>query len=502
MYTKDTFRRIRNILRKIHRGVSLRVALVVYVLVPMTALAAIAGYLSLKAFERQVETRMQYDLEMVARAIKLPLSYAIKRDREGTIAQTLESAFSVDQVYGAYVYDSEGKKISITGTREPDAKPDQVSKMVSNAEQFGEYGRVDGQEVYSYFVPLTDSGGRISGLLQLTRRSSDFQKQIQNIRFKAVAIFISGFLGLTILVFWGHHRALGKYLNLLSISMTRIAKGERQHRFSPAGPKEVITLGSHFNRMMDNIEKVESEIRLHRAEQRELEKRLRWAEKLASIGQLSAGVAHELGTPLSVIEGKAQRALRQKDITSHAEGSFKEIRYELRRMERIIRQLLDFSRRSKIRPRCVKVSQLVGSAASVMSHDAEHFKTKIILKGSTHEVIKVDPVMMEQVLGNLIKNGIQATKGGMVQVSWHADSSGTKIEVADNGVGVPEDMKSKIFEPFFTTKAVGEGTGLGLAVVWGIVEEHGGWIEVGESKLGGASFTLYLPKKQGRSING
>jgi signal transduction histidine kinase len=501
MYIKDTFRHIRNILRKIHQGISLRVAIVVYVLVPMTLVTAIAGYLSLKAFERQVETRMQYDLEMVARAIKLPLSHAIKRDRERTIAQTLESAFSVDQVYGAYVYDSEGKKISIMGTREPDAKTDQVSKMVSSKEQFGEYGRVEGKEVYSYFVPLTDSGGRISGLLQLTRRSSDFQHQIQNIRFKAIAIFISGFLGLTFLVFWGHHRAFGKYLSLLSASMTRIAKGERQHRFSPAGPKEIITLGSHFNRMMDNIEKAESEIRLHRAEQQKLEERLRWAEKLAAIGQLSAGVAHELGTPLSVIEGKAQRALRQKDITFHAAESLNEIRFELRRMEKIIRQLLDFSRHSKIRSRCVKVSQLVGSAASAMSHEAERFKTKVILKSCAHEVIHVDPVMLEQVMCNLIKNGIQAAKGGIVRVSWCTDSNGTKIEVADNGVGIPENMKARIFEPFFTTKAVGEGTGLGLSVVWGIVEEHGGRIEVGKSNLGGACFTLYLPGKQGGSLN-
>ncbi|MFO8083373.1 MAG: HAMP domain-containing sensor histidine kinase [Desulfobacterales bacterium] len=495
----NSFNHIKNMLGKIHQKVSLRVALVVYVLMPMAGVSASVGYWSLQAFERQVEKRMQYDLEMVARAIKRPLSHAIKRDREGSIAQTLESAFSVDQVYGAYVYDSTGKKISIIGSREPYTNPEQMSKMASHGEQYGEYGRVAGQEVYSYFVPLTDSGGRITGLLQLTRQSSDFQNQIRDTRLKAIGVFIATFLGLTGLVFYGHHRALGKHLNLLSNSMQKIANGNRHHRFSPGGPSEIVALGSHFNRMMDNIDQAEMEIRQQRAEQKELENRLRQVEKMAAIGQLSAGVAHELGTPLSVIQGKAQRALRRNDISPHAAESFKEIRYELQRVERIIRQLLDFSRKSEIRVRLVKMSQLAESAVSALSVEAGRHRTRLILEKACDEVIDVDPVRMEQALSNLIKNAIQAAKGGEVRVSWFVDSTGAKFEVADNGPGIHENAKSKIFEPFFTTKAVGEGTGLGLAVVHGIVEEHGGCVEVGKSDLGGANFIVHIPLKAEKS---
>ncbi|MFO7860052.1 MAG: sensor histidine kinase [Desulfosalsimonas sp.] len=475
------------------RNLSLRGALVIYVLVPMAVAAAFVGLWSLQAFERQVEKRMQKDLELVARAIKQPLGHAIQREREGSISQALESAFSIGRVYGAYVYDAEGNKISTTGRREPKSQPEEVSRLAEGGEQRGEYGEVAGRDVYSYFVPLTDSGGRITGLLQLTRRRSDFQEQIRDIRYKAVFIFILAFTGLTCVVFYGHHRALGKHLNRLSKTMTRISKGERKQRFSPGGPREILALGVHFNQMMDNIDQAEQEIQRRRAEQEELEKRLRQAEKLAAIGQLSAGVAHELGTPLSVIEGKAQRALRSPDMPAPAADNIQAIRSQARRMEQIIRQLLDFSRRSELRPRRVKMSQLARSAAAALEPECKRLDAGIVLEGrDTHEM-EADSVQMEQALANLMKNAAQAAPGGQVRVSWERREDRAVFCVEDSGSGIDETKRKKLFEPFFTTKAVGAGTGLGLAVVHGIVEAHGGEIQVGNSSMGGACFTLLLP---------
>ncbi|MFW6284257.1 MAG: ATP-binding protein [Desulfosalsimonas sp.] len=475
------------------RNLSLRGALVIYVLVPMAVAVAFFSFWGLQAFERQVEKRMQKDLELVARAIKQPLGHAIQRDREGSISQALESAFSIGRVYGAYVYDAEGRKISTTGRRQPESQPEEFSRRVEDGEQHGEYGEVGGKDVYSYFVPLTDSGGRITGLLQLTRRRSDFQEQIRDIRYKAIFIFIAAFMGLTGVVFYGHHRALGKHLNRLSKTMTRISKGDRKQRFSPAGPREILALGVHFNQMMDNIDRAEQEIQRRRAEQEKLEKRLRQAEKLAAIGQLSAGVAHELGTPLSVIEGKAQRALRSPDMPAPAADNLQAIRSQARRMEQIIRQLLDFSRRSELRPRRVKMSQLARSAAAALEPECRRLDVGIVLEGENTEEMEADSVQMEQVLTNLIKNAAQAAPGGQVKVSWRLEKDRAVFCVEDSGPGIDEQSRQKLFEPFFTTKTVGAGTGLGLAVVHGIVEAHGGAIEVDTSTMGGACFTLLLP---------
>ncbi|MFO8111657.1 MAG: HAMP domain-containing sensor histidine kinase [Desulfosalsimonadaceae bacterium] len=495
MYHIDPKKSFRYLFDKLGRRMSLRAALVAYVLVPMTAASLFMGLWGLHAFERQVEKRMQYDLEMVARAIKRPLSHAIKRDREGSIAQTLESAFSVDQVYGAYVYDTKGEKISTTGSKEPDSGQEQVKKMEDDGRDYGEFGEVGGQDVYSYFVPLEDSGGRITGLLQLTRRTSDFQEQIRKARYKAAAIFMAAFLCLTGLVFYGHHRALGKYLNRLSGSMSKIAEGNRHHRYHCGGPREVNALGVHFNQMMDNINNAEMEIRQRRENERILEGRLRRAEKLAAIGQLAAGVAHELGTPLSVIEGKSQRALRNDRMPESAARDIKDIRFELRRMEQIIRQLLDFSRRSEIRRKRINAAQLAGSAVASLTHETERLGTRTILEGAAEDDFCADPLQMEQVLVNLIRNGIQAAgENGTIRISWKSNTTETVFRVEDSGRGITDEVKPKLFEPFFTTKPVGSGTGLGLAVVHGIVEEHGGTIDTEESELGGACFSLYIPE--------
>ncbi len=476
-------------------NLSLRMALVIYVLVPMAVVAAVAGLWSLHAFERQVEKRMQKDLELVARAIKQPLSHAIQREREGSIAQALESAFSIGRVYGAYVYDAQGNKISASGGRQPESRPEQVPRLVKDGQQHGEYGEVAGRDVYSYFVPLSDSGGRITGMLQLTRRRSDFQEQIRDIRYKAVLIFIGAFSGLTGLVLYGHYRALGKHFNRFSQTMTTISRGNRQKRFRPGGPREIHALGAHFNQMMDNIDQAEQEIARRRADQEELEKRLRQAEKLAAIGQLSAGVAHELGTPLSVIEGKSQRILRKSDVPQHAVDSINTIRVQAGRMEQIIRQLLHFSRRSEIRLRRVKMSRLARSAAAALAPESRQMNVSVELTGDKDAQIQADSVQMEQVLTNLLKNAIYAASGGRVKLTWALFKDKAVFRVEDSGPGIAEDIGKKLFEPFFTTKPVGTGTGLGLAVVHGIIEAHGGNISFKKGSLGGACFIMKVPAK-------
>ncbi len=481
-------------LTSISRLFSLRLALVVYVVLPLACILAITGYLVLNALERQVEQQMQNDLELVARSIQLPLSHALERDREGSMIQALESAFAIGRVYSANVYDKDGQEIASAGRTDPDPEKDKLTELAAEGERRGEYGHVAGREVYSYFVPLTDSGGRISGLLQLTRRESDFKEDISAIRTKgAMGLGVAMFF-MSSLVLYGHHKALGKYFTRLTQSMSRVAGGERRHRFKPQGPKEIVAIGERFNFMLDSIEKAENEIRERRQVQEELQARLRQAEKLAALGQLAAGVAHELGTPLSVVSGKAQRAQRNKELPSELTATMQEIRQEVERMENIIRQLLDFSRRNEQQKREVSMEQLAHSAYASAGEEARNTGCEISLQEPEREIsIQADPTRIEQALVNLLKNALQSCSGARVRLSWGEDGGWAWFQVDDNGPGIPEDIKSKLFEPFFTTKSVGMGTGLGLAVVHGIAEEHNGSIEVKDSDMGGARFRISLP---------
>ncbi len=476
---------------------SLRLTLVIYVITPLVLTLTLTGYLILNALERQVESQMQNDLELVARSIQLPLSHALERDREGSMLQALESAFAIGRVYSANVYDRDGNEIASAGRTDPEPEKEKLTELAAEGEKLGEYGHVAGRDVYSYFVPLTDSGGRISGLLQLTRPESDFKKDIRAIRTKGVLGLSLGLFVMSGLVLYGHHRALGKHFTRLSSSISRVARGERRHRFLAIGPKEISAIGQRFNHMLDSIESAESEIRRRRKVQEDLQTRLRQAEKLAAIGQLAAGVAHELGTPLSIVSGKAQRTLRNKQLPEDATRTLREIRQEVARMEHIIRQLLDFSRSSRLQKREVSLQQLASSAIAAAAEEAQKTGCELRLAGTNHKIcIQVDPTRIEQALINLLKNALQSSSGGRVLLDWGGEGDWAWFQVEDDGPGIADEMKSKLFEPFFTTKKVGMGTGLGLAVVHGIVEDHNGSIELKKSRLGGACFRILLPNAE------
>jgi two-component system, NtrC family, sensor kinase len=473
---------------------SFRIALIVYVVAPLIGALALFGYFALNSIEKQVEKQMQKDLELVARAVQLPLSYALEKNRMGSIQQALESVFAIGRVYSAYVYDKEGEEIVRLGLAEPEPERQRLSRLAAHGERRGEYGRIAGRQVYSYFVPLTDTGGRINGLLQLTRKESEFSEALQSIRVKGAFSLLLLLFALSGVVLYGHHRALGMHLRRLSASMSRVANGERTHRFQQHGPMEIVELGTAFNQMLNSIDAAEQTIEEHRNSQGRLERELRQAEKLAAIGRLAAGTAHELGAPLSVIDGKAQRALRQENLPNWWRETLSAIRAEVRRMEYIMRQLLDFSRRNPLRCAITDPASLAAAAAASVEEDALGQGTALELQGERNtSPISLDPVRVQQALTNLLRNAIQCTPDGTVRLSLKQDQSGVFFSVEDDGPGVPQKNRSKVFEPFYTTKPVGKGTGLGLPVVHTVAEEHGGKVEVTDSTLGGAHFILFIP---------
>jgi len=482
---------------------SLRMTLVFYVVAPLLIAAVLASYVGLRTLEATIEERMQEDIELIGRAIRVPVSRAIEAGNRGGVNRALNSVFTIHRVYGAYVYDSEGRKVAAAGIEDPIPQRTRLSQLAAEGSRKGEYGEIAGRQVYSYFLPLADSAGRINGLLQVTRRKSDIENDIGNMRMQAAGLLLVACLLLSGLVLYGHHGAVGRHLVKLAKSMARIGQGERRHRAMIEGPEEIRAVSSAMNSMLDSIEEAEREIERRSVEQMSLEARLKQAEKLAAIGRLAAGVAHELGAPLSIIHGKAQRALRNVDIPAPFRTTLEQIRPELRRMEHIVHQLLEFGRRDSSRKHRIAVDRLAQTSAELVKEES-HDAGVVVEMGGTVPAphVMVDPVRLEQALVNLLRNAIQATKGkGCVSLAWSATDRTAEFIVEDNGPGVTEDIRSRIFEPFFTTKPKGQGTGLGLAVVHAVAEEHGGQIEIGRSRLGGARFRLVLPVSEGANRN-
>ncbi len=237
-------------------------------------------------------------------------------------------------------------------------------------------------------------------------------------------------------------------------------------------------------------------------EQRLNEEKLQQSERLATVGHLAAGVAHEIGNPLTAISSLVQLLQRKTDDV-FVQESLAKVRDQINRIHKIERDLVDFSRPSSAEVKQAQINDIVQSAVGLMKHDTRFRNIEVVLD-LERELPRVTcvPDQIHQVIANLLLNAADAVKdresaaGGRIVLHTTSDSETVRLEVEDNGTGIPKELHQKIFEPFFTTKPVGKGTGLGLSVSHGIVTKIGGTIRV-ESVVGeGTTFIIELPAKR------
>jgi signal transduction histidine kinase len=235
--------------------------------------------------------------------------------------------------------------------------------------------------------------------------------------------------------------------------------------------------------------------------------RLLHEDRLRTVGQLASGVAHELGTPLSVIGMRAKSIAAGEVSPDEAAGSAKVIAEQADRVSALVRQLLDYARRPGGTVTLVDAREVAQRAGQMLEPLARARHVTIERVGGTDAaLVHVDPVQLGQVFTNLVLNAVQAMHdGGHVRVTTgrgrltpppgHTAAAGDHcwVEIADDGPGIAPEHLPHLFEPFFTTKGVGEGTGLGLAVAQTIVEDQGGWIAVESTPGKGARFRVVLP---------
>ena len=476
-----------------------RTVLVVYVALPLITTLGLGWLVAVWQLEQLSEQRMQEEIELIARSIQLPLGYALEQGSLQRLQQSLQSAAGIGRVYGASVYNEQGDLVMAVGARPDKWQPRAAEIAVGGGEQ-GEYGRTAGQRTYSYFVPLSGIGGTVTGVLQVTRQRRDFDAYFSRLRRQALVALavMAALLGLLLLA--GHHWSVGRYMSRLVRDMRTVEVGEPDHRATVNGPYELRQLAKSLNAMLDSLRRTQDKLLEQRKIKGDLEKRLQSAEKLAALGGLAAGVAHELGTPLSVVDGHAQRMLRIAEVGQPVQVSAGKIREQVRRMEAIVRQLLDLGGGRRRQVRTARVSEVVRRVCAEYVEMADAAGVSLCYTDSSKDQPRVlDILGLSQAVGNLVQNAIQSTPGGRVEVRVECNDAFTQITVDDDGPGVPEEIERRIFEPFFTTKPVGAGTGLGLALVHRAVEDMGGRIATGRSPIGGAQFELTLPGRERES---
>lgn len=231
-----------------------------------------------------------------------------------------------------------------------------------------------------------------------------------------------------------------------------------------------------------------------------LEEQLRKTERLAELGTLSSGMAHEIGTPMNVILGRAEWLMR-KTTDETAKRGLETIVTQVERITKIMNQLLSFARKRPVERRLMDLGTVIKDILDVTQEriKKQQIQTEINVAPGLPQVF-ADPDQMSQVLLNLVLNAFQAMPdGGSLRIDLHPRGKQVELTIADSGIGIPNEHVSRLFDPFFTTKAVGEGTGLGLTVVHGIIQEHQGSITVESEPGRGSTFHIFLPIDQPHS---
>ena len=290
------------------------------------------------------------------------------------------------------------------------------------------------------------------------------------------------------------HRLVTGPMDALVETTQAVAEGQLARRAAPGGTLEFDRLAASVNRMTERL--LDAQGLLVRA------------EKLASVGQLAAGVAHEIGNPLSAI-GNYVEVLRRRGADPDIVTA---LAREAERIDLIVRTLLAYATPRDARPETLDVAAVVDGVVALLDAQGA-LRPVTIEREAAAELPRVrgDRSAMEQVLVNLLLNAVDAAgPGGRVRVRSAAvrtgsagaarslsgvpdDAAAVAVTVEDSGPGVAAALRGRIFDPFFTTKEPGKGTGLGLAIVQRIVHDHGGRIDVDSSPLGGAAFTVTLP---------
>jgi len=370
----------------------------------------------------------------------------------------------------------------VIGTRVSQEVYDQT---LVNGEPFAGPAYVFNQWYITRYEPLYDHLGKVVGMLYVGAKQAVFQ-QLQD-SFRGQIFFVGGAsILLAVLLAIPLAWSISRPLTEMAAATRKVASGDWTVRVPVYGRGETGTLAQSFNTMVETL--------------RETQEQLIQKEKLASVGQLAAGVAHEINNPLGSILLYADilRKETPEDNQQQAEDLDMIIR-ETTRCKTIVNDLLNFSRQNEVLAQDTDLNALLEELAQEASKQ-ELFEGIDLLCDLEPDLptIQADPLQLRQVFLNLMNNAAEAMPHGG-QLTLRTQKGQAKgfvtAEIQDTGVGISDENMKKLFTPFFTTKPIGKGTGLGLAIIYGIVKMHRGQISVSSEEGQGTTFTITMREK-------
>jgi signal transduction histidine kinase len=366
--------------------------------------------------------------------------------------------------------------------------------------------------LFSYTLPFKDRTGKHIGGVSIVQDTSSMKKEIRKSRWSILVTIFVLVCGTVVLVLLATRKWVSQPISELIDGISHLSKGNLDHHIRLRRRDELSRLAQSFNQMAIDLKMARERI-FHEAETRlDLERNLRQSEKLATLGQFASELAHEIGTPLNIIHGRAELIQKKPEDKEQLKKYLNIILYETERITKIIQQLLGFVRKKNPDLKPLNLCTLLGATLDFLDYQIQKQRVRVVKDWRENlPLVNGDSDQLQQAFLNLILNAVQSMpEEGRLAISVSlkkVSREGLEGEqrhymevcVEDTGVGMEREVVQHIFDPFFTTKTT--GTGLGLMVTQGIIQDHEGWIEVKSEKGEGSIFKVYLPTLQAESEN-
>jgi two-component system NtrC family sensor kinase len=348
----------------------------------------------------------------------------------------------------------------------------------------------DGEDLIEIRSPL-GTGGEFAGTLAVGFSLEPIERQVREVAIRAALVALVLMLGNSIMTALYVETLIRPILNL-NQTMKRAGEGNLTVRARTQGGDEVAQLAEVFNRMMDELESSRERETLQRAQ-------LAHTEKMAAVGTLAAGVAHEVNNPLAGVLASIENLRNNPDDEEMRSRYLELIADGLKRIERTVANLLNFARPREIKLEPTSINHNMRHVVELVGYQLRAAGVEVKVDFDANPaVVEADHFQMEQLFLNLALNALDAMKdGGTIYLRTRVRGGKVIAEVRDTGHGIPTEIRDRIFDPFFTTREIGEGTGLGLAVSGSIVAAHGGRIELETSVGRGTTFRVIMAAMPG-----
>jgi len=504
-------------------GLGLRATIVLTITVMMLITMLLIGFVVLTFAKKNIYEQKIQTGEVVLKSLQHVILSSIKG--ESSNGSFSDNSESLQRIIDRYGYDLGLKDLIIVNTSLTILASKWKKMIGQKSEDFDLKQAIHSGNIIKKFRPYYSKnllfisaplcqGNKTIGALQLLIPLTDVEESMADFQRTVVLFTITTSFTFIVLGSLLLTRYLVKPLERVIKATEDITEGYFSLDLEPTGRNEIGALSASLSKMADKLREDRNQIKQHIQSLEESNKQLKKtqnellrSEKLASVGKLAAGVAHEIGNPIGIILGYIDILRNNMNQQEENCDTLKRIENEITRIDKIIRELLSFSRPRKVSLHPILVNPLIEEAASLISHQKAFHSIELELKLQEGlPLIMGDEQQFQQVMINLLINAMDAMpEGGRLIVnsehysdtedSPHTSSSqsGVKITIRDTGVGIPGKNINEIFDPFFTTKDPGKGTGLGLSVSLGIIESFGGKISVESSPGEGTEFTIKIP---------